>query len=125
MLISLPDGSQRYFEVHAYPVKDASGATVQAIEHGRDISQRKSLEMQLKTSEEKYRTIVELAREGIFIVDAEDKLTFANGFLAGMLGYDGSKRLSGGRFLISWREDGRAAGQGPIGTPAQWLVGFL
>lgn len=44
--------------------------------------------MQLKTSEEKYRTIVELAREGIFIVDAEDNLTFANDFLAGMLGSD-------------------------------------
>ena len=48
----------------------------------------RALEMQLKTSEEKYRTIVELAREGIFIVDAEDKLTFANEFLAGMLGSD-------------------------------------
>ena len=88
MLVSLPDGSQRYFEVHAYPVKDARGATIQAIEHGRDISQRKSLEMQLKTSEEKYRTIVELAREGIFIVDADNNLTFANGALARMLGYD-------------------------------------
>jgi PAS domain S-box-containing protein len=86
MSITLPDGSSRVFEVHSYPVKDAKGVTVQAIEHGRDISLRKNLETQLKTSEEKYRTIVELAREGIFIIDAEDKLTFANEFLAGMLG---------------------------------------
>jgi PAS domain S-box-containing protein len=95
MLVSLPDGSQRHFEVHAYPVKDASGATVQAIEHGRDISQRKILEIKLKTSEEKYRTIVELAREGIFIVDAADNLTFANGFLARMLGYAGVDEIIG------------------------------
>jgi PAS domain S-box-containing protein len=95
MLVSLPDGSQRHFEVHAYPVKNARGATVQAIEHGRDISQRKILEMQLKTSEEKYRTIVELAREGIFIVDAGNNLTFANGFLARMLGYDGVEAIIG------------------------------
>jgi PAS domain S-box-containing protein len=95
MLVSLPDGSQRHFEVHAYPVKDASGATVQAIEHGRDISQRKILEIRLKTSEEKYRTIVELAREGIFIVDAADNLTFANGFLARMLGYAGVDEIIG------------------------------
>jgi PAS domain S-box-containing protein len=95
MLVSLPDGSQRHFEVNAYPVKEASGATVQAIEHGRDISQRKGLEIKLKTSEEKYRTIVELAREGIFIVDAADNLTFANGFLARMLGYAGVEEIIG------------------------------
>lgn len=32
MLISLPDGSQRYFEVNAYPMKDAAGATIQVLE---------------------------------------------------------------------------------------------
>jgi PAS domain S-box-containing protein len=88
MSITLPDGSSRVFEVHSYPVKDANGAVIQAIEHGRDISPRKDLETRLKTSEEKYRTIVELAREGIFIVDAEDKLTFANEFMVGLLGSD-------------------------------------
>jgi PAS domain S-box-containing protein len=88
MLISLPDGSQRHIEVHSYPVKDDRGQVVQAIEHGRDISPRKALEIKLKTSEEKYRTIVELAQEGIFIVDAEKNLTFANSFLARMFGYE-------------------------------------
>jgi PAS domain S-box-containing protein len=88
MMISLPDGSQRYIEVHSYPVKDDRGRVVQAIEHGRDISPRKALEIKLKTSEEKYRTIVELAQEGIFIVDAENNLTFANTFLARMFGYE-------------------------------------
>ena len=63
IFVSLPDGSHRYFEVHAYPVKDASGATIQVLEHGRDISLRKALELQIKTSEEMYRTIVELAQE--------------------------------------------------------------
>ena len=95
MLVSLPDGSQRHFEVHAYPVKDACRATVQVIEHGRDISQRKSLEIRLRTSEEKYRTMVELAREGIFIVDPENNLIFANGFLARMLGYDSVEDIMG------------------------------
>jgi PAS domain S-box-containing protein len=88
MLIVLPDGSQRYFEVHAYPVKDAGGATIQVVEHGRDVSLRKALELQIKTSEEKYRTIVELAREGIFMVDPEGRLTFANRFLTEMLNYE-------------------------------------
>jgi PAS domain S-box-containing protein len=95
MLIPLPDGSQRHIEVHSYPVKDVKGAVIQAIEHGRDISRRKELEIKLKTSEEKYRTIVELAREGIFIVDAEEKLTFANSFLARRLGYKNVEDIIG------------------------------
>ena len=88
IFVSLPDGSHRYFEVHAYPVKDASGAIIQVLEHGRDISLRKALELQIKTSEEMYRTIVELAQEGIFMVDPEGRVTFANQFLAEMLGYE-------------------------------------
>lgn len=88
MLISLPDGSQRHFVVHAYPMKDAGGATTQVLEHGRDVSRQKALELQIKTSEEKYRTLVELAREGIFMVDPEGRVTFANRFLAEMLGYE-------------------------------------
>ncbi len=95
MVVTLPDGAQRHIEVHSYPVRDASGAVIQAIEHGRDISWRKRLEAELKTSEEKYRTIVELAREGILFVNPEEKVTFANGFLARMLGYDGVEEIIG------------------------------
>ncbi|MFZ5447857.1 MAG: sigma 54-interacting transcriptional regulator [Thermodesulfobacteriota bacterium] len=107
MLISLPDGSQRHFVVHSYPVKDASGATVQALEHGRDVSKTKALELQIKTSEEKYRTIVELAREGIFIVDPEGSLTFANKFFMEMLGYETQEIIGGSIFNFideSYRE---------------------
>lgn len=86
-VIRLPSGLLRHFEIHAYPVKDAEGDVIQAIEHGRDISERKSLENRIKASEEKYQTIVETAREGIFFVDDEARVTFANGRLAGMLGY--------------------------------------
>ncbi|MEW6660086.1 MAG: sigma 54-interacting transcriptional regulator [Thermodesulfobacteriota bacterium] len=94
MLITLPDGSRRYFVVHAYPVKDDQGAIIQALEHGRDVTYQKTLELQIKTSEEKYRTIVELAREGIFMVDAEGRLIFANHFLTMMLGY-GNQEITG------------------------------
>ncbi|MFZ5451196.1 MAG: sigma 54-interacting transcriptional regulator [Thermodesulfobacteriota bacterium] len=98
MFVRLPDGGRRYFEVHAYPVKDAQGATLQILEHGRDISLRKALELRIKTSEEKYRTIVEMAQEGIFMVDAKGRVTFANGFLAQMLGYEISEIIGASVF---------------------------
>ena len=86
-VIRLPNGHLKHFEIHAYPVKDAGGNVVQAIEHGRDISERKSLEHRIKASDEKYQAIVETAREGIFFLDDEARVTFANRRLAGMLGY--------------------------------------
>ena len=87
-VLRLPDGRLRHFEIRAYPVRDDAGTVVQVIEHGRDISERKNLESQVRTSEERYQTIVELAREGIFIADGEARLTFANQRLAGMLGFE-------------------------------------
>jgi PAS domain S-box-containing protein len=86
-VIRLPNGRLRHFEIHAYPVKDAGGDVIQAIEHGRDISERKNLEHRIKASDERYQAIVETAREGIFFVDDEARVTFANRRLAGMLGY--------------------------------------
>ena len=41
----------------------------------------------LSESEEKYRTIVETAEEGIWIIDANDRTTFINPKMADMLGY--------------------------------------
>jgi PAS domain S-box-containing protein len=106
-IIRLPDGQLRQFEIRAYPVKDADGTIVQAIEHGRDISERKNLENQVKTSEERYQTIVEIAREGIFIADGEAKVTFANKRLAGMLGYGPEEpQRVGGRLRTELQEQG-------------------
>ena len=103
MLVTLPDGSQRHFEVHSYPVKDTDGKVIQAFEHSQDITERRSLELQLKTSEEKYRTIVETAREGIFILDYKARITFANQCLAQMLDYNPEEFL--GRTLCSLMDE--------------------
>ena len=103
MLLTLPNGSQRHFEVHSYPVKDAGGNVIQAFEHSQDITDRRHLELQLKTSEEKYRTIVETAREGIFILDYKARFTFANECLAQMLGFNPEEFL--GRTLCSLMDE--------------------
>ena len=53
----------------------------------RDITRRKQAEEALRESEEKYRSIVETANEGIIIVDAEAKIAYVNNKMAEMLGY--------------------------------------
>ena len=110
-VIRLPDGLLRHFEIHAYPVRDEEGTIVQAIEHSRDISERRTLEHRVRTSEEKYQTIVETAREGIFIADGEARVTFANRQLAGMLGYGLEEILGRSLFDLMDERSGAAAGE--------------
>jgi PAS domain S-box-containing protein len=64
---------------------DLSGeACVLAI--GIDITDR-------KLAEERYRQIVEMAHEGIWMIDAESRTTFANNRMAEMLGYRADEML--------------------------------
>jgi PAS domain S-box-containing protein len=102
-VVRLPNGRLRHCEIRAYPVKDAEGSVIQAIEHGRDISEQKGIEGQIKASEERYQTIMEIAREGIFIADGEARVTFANSRLSGMLGFPPDEIL--GRSLFDLMDE--------------------
>ncbi len=57
----------------------------------------------LQESEERYRRIVNTAQEGIWVVDAEAKVTYANQQLAEMLGYTVEEIL--GRHLFDFMDD--------------------
>jgi diguanylate cyclase (GGDEF)-like protein/PAS domain S-box-containing protein len=64
----------------------------------RDVSASMRTEDALRDSEERYRLIVELAREGICVVDAGGTTTFANHALADLLGTTVSEMLGGSLF---------------------------
>jgi PAS domain S-box-containing protein len=70
-----------------------------------DVTDRKELEAALRASETRYRTLVDAAQEGICAVDAAGRLTFANGRLAAMLGYDGAALV--GRSVFDFAADGQ------------------
>ncbi len=57
-------------------------------EHLRsEIAERRRTEAALRESEEKYRTIVETAQEGVWLIDQDEKTVYVNRRLAEMLGY--------------------------------------
>jgi PAS domain S-box-containing protein len=52
----------------------------------RDVTTERRAEDALRESEERYRRIVELANEGVWLIDGEGRTRFANGRMAEMLG---------------------------------------
>ena len=67
--VPLPSGGERIFEVHSYPIKDRHGATIQAVEHARDITDRKDLGTQLHASKKFSEEIINSITDSLIVVD--------------------------------------------------------
>lgn len=78
----------------AAPLKDAKGKTIGAIETFQDISARKQVEEALRQSEEKFRSIFEIAEAGIGIYLPEEKFGKVNPALCKLLGYTEAELLN-------------------------------
>jgi len=99
----LADGEQHRREVYTYPVRDENGAVVLAVEHHREEAPLRTLPLQLDDPAEPYRSVVDLAREGILMADGEARITFTNQCLAAMLGYQSEEIM--GRSLFEFMDD--------------------
>ena len=80
------NGQTIYVSITLSPVFDTYGKLTAISFISRDITERKRVEEKLRESEEKYRNIVETANEGIFIINAETIITYANKKMTDMLG---------------------------------------
>lgn len=78
--------SGRILEANFYPVVDSGLVTTIAV-FARDITDARYAEEERKKTQEKYRLIVETANEGILGLDADGRITYANEFMAELLGY--------------------------------------
>jgi two-component system cell cycle sensor histidine kinase/response regulator CckA len=86
-------GTRRWLETHAVPLRSADGRVESLLGITRDVTERKHTEQALRESEERYRTIVNTASEGIMVLDAQQVITFCNESMAAILGYDRSDLL--------------------------------
>jgi PAS domain S-box-containing protein len=81
------DGAVFPASVRTWLMKDKDGKPRGIWRMIRDITERRRMEASLRESEERYRTLVENAHDGIMIVNRDRKIEFANGRMHEMLGY--------------------------------------
>ena len=93
--------SDRWFENHLYPSPD--GLSI----YFRDITEKKWAELALQQSEQRYRSLVEHASDGIFISNAEGRYVDVNSSACKMLGYTREELLEmSGMQIIATRSEG-------------------
>jgi PAS domain S-box-containing protein len=97
------DGKELLIEWYDKTLKDANGNISGLLAIGQDITAKKRAEEALRQSEEQYRQIVELANEGIWMIDRDSTTTFANQRMAKMLGYSVDEML--GRSLFDFMDE--------------------
>src|SRR5438552_17033079 len=73
----MPDGSVTYVHVVAHALSDESG-NLEYVGSAMDITAELRAEDELRKSEEKYRDLVDLSPDAIYVVDKEGKFVSAN-----------------------------------------------
>ncbi len=86
-VLSGAQGTPRWVESYAYPVKDSKGIVREVVLMQNDITDRKHAEDQIRDSEARFRQIVETAEEGVWVLDQNDKTVLVNQKMAQILGY--------------------------------------
>jgi diguanylate cyclase (GGDEF)-like protein/PAS domain S-box-containing protein len=103
--LQLAGGRQKIVEQLIEVRTDDLGRPIAVIGTIRDVTERRALEMQLRESESRYASTVELAAVGIAHVDARGRFVWCNGRLKSMLGYSGDDLLGVTVWEVSHPED--------------------
>lgn len=85
--IDCSDGSTKWLRDHCQwrPTDDGRGRLVGAV---TDVSHERALEKQAVDSELKLSKLVEMMNEGLWLIDATGRITYANDALGNILGYE-------------------------------------
>lgn len=84
----------RLVSVSAAPLRSPSTKTIEgAVTITHDLTERKRMEDALRASEERYRTIVQTANEGIWLIDTEALTLYVNNRMADLLDVDAEDML--------------------------------
>ncbi|OJH42548.1 sensor histidine kinase [Cystobacter ferrugineus] len=93
-----------YVRVTTRPVRDREGRMLGVLLFMRDIAQERRAQAEQRRTEQRFHLIVEAAQEGIWMLDKEGRTTYANRYMARMLGYTVEEML--GQHVLSFVDEG-------------------
>lgn len=89
-----PDDSIRYLKSYGHLINDTAGKPIRMIGVTFDITDQKASEKALQESEERNRTIVKTAMDGLWVADTQGHLLEVNESLCKMTGYSEQELLT-------------------------------
>ncbi|HYW77944.1 MAG TPA: PAS domain S-box protein [Thermoguttaceae bacterium] len=81
------DNNEVYVEISAAPILDETGEVVQIIQASRDITDRKRAEIELRESEERFRTVVEASKDAVIAINRDGLVIIFNRAAEEMFGH--------------------------------------
>ena len=99
------DGAYRWFLTRAIPVRNTEGTITAWFGTTTDIHDRKLADEALRASEARFRTIVETANEGIWLIGADARTQFVNARMAAMLGCTPDEMIGRSALEFTFPED--------------------
>jgi PAS domain S-box-containing protein len=76
-----------WLELTAFPTKNTDGKVTGIIEHVKDVTEHKKAEQALSKSEQRFREVVENAREWVWEMDTKGLFTYTNPVVKEILGF--------------------------------------
>ncbi len=89
----------KVLERYSAPMNGADGRYYGRVWYFHDITERKQAEEALRSSEEKYRNLVNEVNDGFYVSDARGVFTFANPALARIYGFESPQAMLGRKFM--------------------------
>ena len=97
--LTMLDGRELDLSVSGTPMADEQGQITGAIMVLRNVTERKRHAEILRASEERYRTIVQIANEGVWLIDIQARTLYANAWMAALLGVRTAAEMEGRTIL--------------------------
>ena len=77
-----------WVEINTFPLVDAETGKIEGVvEHGRDVTERRQVEEALRESEERYRTLFDQSKDGVYMTTSDGKLSEANQAYLDLVGF--------------------------------------
>lgn len=119
--VEMADGSRRWLTTLKTPLHDKHGEVCGIITHNRDMTDRKRLEADLRTTQGYLHEAMANMADGLVLYDKAGEIRFCNQQYRNLFPKTADLRIPGAHFADIMREAARRGEQDPVGDVEDWI----